>query len=152
MQCSRFHPKLISIPPIQLKFKTIPQALQVSVMSIKLHYEEHTMSVSVDNSPFPVWPWSLPNVNITYVILNPSKHYSDVTMSAMSSEIICVHLFRHWSKKTSEFRITGLCAGNSMGTSEFPAQRTSNVENVSIWWCHHESTIVISWTNKRSCW
>ena len=22
-------------------------------------------------------------------------------------------------------------------TSEFPAQRASNAENVSIWWCHH---------------
>ena len=25
------------------------------------------------------------------------------------------------------------------GTGEFPAQRASNAENVSIWWRHHES-------------
>ena len=28
-------------------------------------------------------------------------------------------------------------AGNSPGTAEFPAQRASNAENVSIWWRHH---------------
>ena len=27
--------------------------------------------------------------------------------------------------------------GNSMVTGEFPAQRDSNAENVSIWWRHH---------------
>ena len=34
---------------------------------------------------------------------------------------------RHW-----------ICAGNSPVTGEFPAQRVSNVENVSIWWRHHK--------------
>ena len=42
-------------------------------------------------------------------------------------------------KKTSKLRITGLCAGNSPGTGEFPTQMASNAENVSIWWRHHES-------------
>ena len=48
-------------------------------------------------------------------------------------------LFRRKSKKTSKLRITGLCVGNSPVTGEFPAQRASNTENVSIWWCHHEN-------------
>ena len=47
-------------------------------------------------------------------------------------------LFRRRSKKTSKLRVTGLCAGNSPGTGEFPAQMASNAENVSIWWRHHE--------------
>ena len=47
-------------------------------------------------------------------------------------------LFGHRSKKTPELRVTGLCAGNSPGTGEFPAQMASNAENVSIWWRHHE--------------
>ena len=46
-------------------------------------------------------------------------------------------LFRRRSKKTSKLRVTGLCVGNSPGTGEFPAQRASNAENVSIWWRHH---------------
>ena len=46
-------------------------------------------------------------------------------------------LFRRRTKKTSKFRVTGLCAGNSPETGEFPAQMASNAENVSIWWRHH---------------
>ena len=46
-------------------------------------------------------------------------------------------LFRRRSKKTSKPRVTGLCAGNSPVTGEFPAQRASNAENVFIWWRHH---------------
>ena len=46
-------------------------------------------------------------------------------------------LFRRRSKRTSKLRVTGLCAGNSPGTGAFPAQMSSNAENVSIWWRHH---------------
>ena len=46
-------------------------------------------------------------------------------------------LFRRRSKKTSKLRATGLCAGKSPGTGEFPAQMASNAENVSIWWRYH---------------
>ena len=46
-------------------------------------------------------------------------------------------LFRYRSKKTSKLLATGLCAGNSPVTGEFPAQRASYAENVSIWWRHH---------------
>ena len=46
-------------------------------------------------------------------------------------------LFRRRSKKTSKLRVTGLCARNSPGTSEFPAQMASTAHNVSIWWRHH---------------
>ena len=35
-------------------------------------------------------------------------------------------------------RDTGLCAENSPVTGEFPAQMASYVENVSIWWRHHD--------------
>ena len=45
--------------------------------------------------------------------------------------------FRCRSNKTSKLCVTGLCAGNSPVIGEFPAQKTSNVENVSIWWRHH---------------
>ena len=46
-------------------------------------------------------------------------------------------LFRRRSKITSKLRVTGLCAWNSPGTGEFPAQKASNAENVFIWWRHH---------------
>ena len=47
-------------------------------------------------------------------------------------------LFRRRSKKTSKLRVTGLCAENSLGTGEFPAQMASYAENVSIWWRHND--------------
>ena len=50
-------------------------------------------------------------------------------------------LFRCRSTKTSKLRVTGLCEGNSPVTGEFPAQRASNAENVSIWWRHHVDKI-----------
>ena len=39
--------------------------------------------------------------------------------------------FRRRSKKTSKLCVTGICEGNSPVTGEFPAQMTSNAENVS---------------------
>ena len=46
-------------------------------------------------------------------------------------------LFICRSKKTSKLRVTGLCAGNSPGTGEFPAQMASYADYVSIGWRHH---------------
>ena len=46
-------------------------------------------------------------------------------------------LFRRRSEKTSKLRVTGPLCGEFTGPSEFPTQRASYVENVSIWWRHH---------------
>ena len=50
-------------------------------------------------------------------------------------------LLRRRSKKTSKFRVTELCAGNSPVTGGFPAQKASYPANVFIWWRHHESLL-----------
>ena len=74
---------------------------------------------------------------------NNESHYNDVIMSAMASQISSLTIVystvysRHRSKKPSKLRVTGLCAGNSPVTGEFPAQMTNNAESVSIWWLHH---------------
>ena len=50
-------------------------------------------------------------------------------------------LFRPISKKTSKLWklcVTGLCEGNSPVTGEFPVQKASDAENVSIWRRHQE--------------
>ena len=39
--------------------------------------------------------------------------------------------------KKSKLRATGPCEGNWPVTGEFPTQRSSNAEKVSIWWRHH---------------
>ena len=63
-------------------------------------------------------------------------------MTAMASEITsptCVYRLLR-SKEISKLRVTYLCEGNSPVTGEFPTQRPSNTENVSIWWRHHAIT------------
>ena len=47
-------------------------------------------------------------------------------------------LFKSISKKRWKLLVTGLWDGNSAVLGEFPTQRASNTENVSIWWRHHE--------------
>ena len=58
-------------------------------------------------------------------------------------DCILNRLFRRRSKKTSKLRVTGLCAGNSPVIGEFPAQRASNAEFVSIWWRHHDYWLIV---------
>ena len=62
----------------------------------------------------------------------------DSVSNHQSHNCLLNRLFRRRSKKTSKLRVTGLCAGKSPGTGEFPAQMASNAENVSIWWRHHD--------------
>ena len=61
----------------------------------------------------------------------------DSVLNHQPRDCLLNRLFRRRSKKTSKLRVTGLCAGNSPGTGEFPAQMASNAENVPIWWRHH---------------
>ena len=70
---------------------------------------------------------------------NDWLYYSDVIMSAMASQITSVSMVCSTSKKPSKLSVTGLCEGNSPVTGEFPSQRASNAEKVSIWWRHRVS-------------
>ena len=81
-------------------------------------------------------------------------HDSDVMMGTMASQITSLTIvystfIRRRSKKTSKFHVTGLCEGNSLMTGEFPAQKASNAENVSIWWRHHGRTKSDLYTDVR---
>ena len=74
-------------------------------------------------------------------------HYNDVIMSAMASQITRLTMFTQpfiqgQIKETSKLCIIGLCAGNSQVTGEFPTQKASNAEYVSIWWRHHSVHIL----------
>ena len=61
----------------------------------------------------------------------------DGVSNHQSRDCLLNRLFNCRLKKTSKPRVTGLCAGNSPGTGEFPAQMASYAENVSIWWRHN---------------
>ena len=73
-------------------------------------------------------------------------------MSVMASQITRVTI-AYWDfgsgtdqRKHAELGVTGLCEGDSPVTSEFPAQRASNVENDFIWGRHHG--LLVMWQSK----
>ena len=99
---------------------------------------------------FPIlmrWHWiraqDLRGIFAPQDALDYFAHYNDVIMKRdgvsnhQPSDCLLNRLFRRSSKKTSKLRVTGLCAGNSPVTGEFPTQRASGMGNVSIWWRHH---------------
>ena len=90
--------------------------------------------------------WMHPNpmsslCDISWSHLQDSLHWRHNKHDGVSNhqhhDCLLNRLFRRKSKKTSKLNVTGLCAGNSPGSGEFPAQMASNAENVSIWWRHH---------------
>ena len=73
-----------------------------------------------------------------YITLQWHHNDHDSVSNHQPHDCLLNRLFRRRSKKTSKLRVTCLCAGNSPGTGEFPAQMASNAENASIWWRHHD--------------
>ena len=82
-------------------------------------------------------------VSITEVKAHSVSHYSSLQWCHNERDGVSNHkprgcllkrLFRRRSEQTLKLGVTGLCERNSPVTGEFPAQRVSNAENVSIWW------------------
>ena len=96
------------------------------------YFEENyhiTIKLQCNNGIFPIL--------YIYVLLIPLQwHHNECNGISYHWRLDCLlnRLFRPRSKKKSKLCIIGLCEGNSLVTSEFPTQRASNVENVSIWW------------------
>ena len=63
-------------------------------------------------------------------------HYSGIIMSSMASQITSLKIVYSavysGADKKKKICVTGLCEGNSPVTAEFPAQKASNAENLSI--------------------
>ena len=76
------------------------------------------------------------------VIVMFAFHYDDVTMSLMASQITSLTVVYSTvysdvdQRKHQSSASLALC-GEFTGTGEFPAQRASFAEYVSIWWRHH---------------
>ena len=99
---------------------------------------------SFDLSTFPTL-WNLSSIKVFTISLRWRHNGHDSVSNHQPQDCLLNHLFRRRSKKISKLHITGLCAGNSPGTGEFPAQRASNAENGSIWWRHHENWFQRFW-------
>ena len=91
----------------------------------------------------------LPEPLVNYYHMNPVKHNIFIALewrhngldsiwNHQPDDCLLNRLFRRRSKKTSKLRISGLCEGNSPGTT----QMASNAENVSIWWRHHGQNVL----------
>ena len=72
-----------------------------------------------------------------YISLQWRHNGRDSVSNHQPRECLLSRLIRRRSKKISNLRVTGLCAGN--------AQSASNAENVSIWWRHHVFHACKSW-------
>ena len=92
-----------------------------------IHYSTQMACISYQNICIDIDPLSLQWQHNERHGISNHRHLS----------CLLNRLFRVRSKETSKLGVTGLCEGNTLGTGDFPAQRASNVENVSIWWHHH---------------
>ena len=78
---------------------------------------------------------------LMFTNLHKLKHYNAVIMGAMAFQITNLTIVYSTvysgadQRKTSKLRVTGLCAGKSPVTGEFPAQRASYAE-----YCFHLMT------------
>ena len=115
---------------------------QPSSGSLHMYWEMLLRPNFTINTPYLAW--IIRRSSLTKICLSISKHYNDVVMGTIASQITSLTIVYSTvysdadPTKTSKLRITGLCVGKSTGTGEFPAQMVSNSENVSIWLRHHD--------------
>ena len=109
------------------------------------------------NSQFMIWQWkavqSKPRSALyldyfchSTLSLRWRHNERDSVSNHQPHDCLLNRLFRRRSEESSKLCVTGLCVGNSPGTGEFPAQRASCAENVSIWWRHYDlAALNCSW-------
>ena len=107
-----------------------------TAFSAEQYFEPGNLETSIIS---PTWLAGVVTKMPYQVTLQWRHNGRDTVSNHLPHDCLLNRLFRRRSKKTSKLRVTGLCAGNSPGTGEFPAQMASNAENVCIWWRHHES-------------
>ena len=143
-----FHTMVLYIPadksPINstTAFKLTANCYVTLAMSVTSMKQTHAnicqgiWKVPGDQQP-GYWP-SSPGIFLFQHPLRWRHNGRDGVSNHQPHDCLLNRLLRRRSKKTSTVRVTGLCAGNSPGTGEFPAQMASNAENVSIWWRHYD--------------
>ena len=99
-------------------------------------------TIMIYMSSFYFWHHSVAQHEATSILI---RHHTSLQWRHNGCDGVSIHLhdcllnrlFRRRWKKTWKLRVTGLCAGNSPVTGEFPAKMASNAENVSIGWRLH---------------
>ena len=110
----------------------------------------YTPSTCTNNSILPLGDYIIsesnqhsPFVRVVLYTLQWRHNGLDGASNHQPHDCLLSRWFGRRSKKTSKLCVTGLCAGNSLVTGQFPAQMASNTENVSIWWRHHVQYFVV---------
>ena len=128
------------------------QRLKLALLFVCPYYYYYPYIVAYN--PFRIWYFILWNIiskeNILWWVhvSHTKTKWFDIALRWRHNKLVgvsnhqphdCLYkrLFTRRSEETSKLRVTGLCAENSPVTGEFPAQRASHAENVSIWWRHH---------------
>ena len=128
--------------PIQLWWKCQFVPIQISIKLLLQYF----CPFDYNKTTFPSilnWKWKIVSeMGYSPRTLQWRHNERDSVSNHQPHDCLLNRLFRRWSKKTSKLRVTCLCAGNSPGTGEFPAQMASYAENVSIWWRHHEMSTI----------
>ena len=98
------------------------------------HFYDQIMCVNMADKAFCQGLFALANMPLQW------RHDGrDGVPNDQSHDCLLNRLFRRRSNNTSILRVTGLCAGNSPVTGEFPTQMASYAANVSNWWRHHDN-------------
>ena len=134
-------------------YLSLSLSLSLSLLhSSKIKWWNHLSTPKFNGYTVQLWEWTsnfIPHLIghvLTYTCWNQSslqwRHNGRHGVSNhQPHDSLLNRLFRLRSKKTSKLCVTGLCAGNSPVTGEFPAQMASNAENVYIWWRHHVNPV-----------
>ena len=133
---------------------------------ITIHVTGMTKFIKAGSLTLDTWLsqclWSIPEMyGLNWFVPNHNKTKQSESVHALQwrhnkrdgvsnhqpHDCLLNRLFGRRSKKlkTSKFRVTGLCEGNSPASGEFPAQRAGNAENVCIWWRHHGFLMSTEW-------
>ena len=118
---------------------TSPQALWTYWIAVEPHARLQNNGFGIS---YTIWVMACVTSSYVAVIFIESplqwrNNGRDSVSNHQPHDCLFNRLFNRRSKKSSKPRVTGLWAGNLLGTGEFPAQRASNAENISIWWRHH---------------
>ena len=100
-----------------------------------LKWRDQNLLPSLDVKNFQV-----KHLHSLYPLQWRNNEFSGITNVSIFYSTVCSGADQ---RKHQKVCVTGLCEGNSPVTGEFPTQRASNVENVSIWWLHHEWKLLL---------
>ena len=87
-----------------------------------------TVDIRRQGRQWAVWPRKYNQNHVFWSSLQWRHNECDSVSNHQPHDCLLNHLLRRRSMKTSKLHVTGLCAGNSPVTGEFPAQRASNAE------------------------